>query len=416
MTAPNQLQRRLQRMKDTGMITSGSELKKSAICEETLGLFPAEEKVEETPSGNCFFRETVVPLKKHHGGVLLESSLECTSSVLQLLMNDPPDDFQPYRSLFLDLETTGLACGTGTWAFLMGVGWFENGLLRVRQYFLKSPPEERALLEHFTATLQNFDNLVTFNGKSFDLPLVHTRQVLKGISPVTSPDIHLDLFHCCRRMWKNCLPDCSLVSMEKNLLQFHRSGDIPGEEIPEVYFRYLRRGETQQLKQVFEHNLLDIVSLVALLGLVAKIENIDFLEEATPRECCNLGILHWKYGDISRAEICLQQAMEKGNREEKNKALYSLALLHKQMRRWEKSASCWEGLIHQGYPGPAPYVELAKIYEHRIKNLPQALRLTREALNAELRRYQMGVGGKEINPLKHRLRRLEAKLKSNCPG
>ena len=411
----NQLRRRLQRMKESGMITRGNKLQAANNKKGVLGLFPGEEVEAPSSSGKCLYRETAVPLSTMHGSLQLQSSLECTAAPLKLLMNDPPEKIHPREGVFLDLETTGLAGGTGTWAFLVGMGWYEDNRFRVRQYFLRQPPEEAALLEHFTGAAREFNTLITFNGKSFDIPLLQDRMIMGGIRRGLFPELHIDLFHCCRRMWKNCLPECSLTSLEENLLGFHRSGDIPGEEIPQVYFNYLRRRETGRLKQVFEHNLHDIISLAALLGLIGNLETEDFIQNASPDELYSLGLLHWKYGSPDKAENLFHLALERGgeNGGTSSKIMFSLAKLYKQQHRWESAARCWKILLQRGTRDTTPYVELAKIYEHRWKYTEEALRMTRQALQIALRRYQVNGDGREIPLLRHRLQRLEKKAKTS---
>ena len=397
-------------MKDAGMVTTGNKLKKEPQG-GLLELFPGEEREEVSPEGTCLIRETVIPLAYRHGSVILEDARECSTATLKLLMNHPPvNKIQPWRGLFLDLETTGLAGGTGTWAFLLGAGWVENHQFRIRQYFLRQPSEERAVLLHFTRSFQNFHTLITFNGKSFDLPLINARQVLTRVHPILNPSTHIDLLHCARRFWKERFPSCSLQSLEQHLLQYLREGDILGEEIPGVYFDYLRRGETARLKQVFEHNRLDIITMAALLGVMGKIEKEDFLEKALPQDCYTLGLLFTKAGEPAKAETFLLHSLKYGSRTLQKKALRTLGFLYKQLGRWENSASCWNRLLQEGEKDLAAYVELAKLYEHKIKDFPKALRVTRMALSTALRHRQMGGGETGISQVRHRLQRLERKL------
>lgn len=406
----DKLRSRLQRLKDTGMITTGNKLNK----EPTGGLlhfFPGEEREEVTPRGTCLIRETAFPLDHRHGQVPLKEARACSPAALKLLMHSPPgEDIQPWQGLYLDLETTGLAGGTGTWAFLLGAGWVEDNQFRLRQYFLRRPSEEQAMLYHFTRSFEHFQTLITFNGKSFDLPLVHTRQVLTKVQPPLSPSTHIDLFHCARRLWKERLPSCSLQSLEQHLLQLTREGDIPGEEIPAVYFDYLRRGNTDRLKQIFEHNCLDILTMASLLGLMGKIQQEDYLDNALPQDCFTMGMLFDKAGQREKAERFLLQAYWDGSPTLQNKALRTLGIFYKQLGHWEQSAACWEHLIQEGKKDLTAYIELAKLYEHRLKDIPKALRITRLALEAALKRRQMGGCPTEVPEVRHRLQRLEKKI------
>ena len=409
-SADNHLRSRLQRLKEAGMIARGGKAP-GKPSGGLLHFFPKEEREEMTPEGPCLIRETTLPLTHRHGAVALEEARACSPAALRLLMNQPPEaEKQPWRGLFLDLETTGLAGGTGTWAFLLGAGWVENHQLRIRQYFLRRPSEENAMLWHFTRSFQHVQTLITFNGKSFDLPLVNTRQVLARMRPHFSPSTHIDLLHCARRLWKDRLASCSLQSLEQHLLQYRREGDIPGEEIPGVYFDYLRRGETTRLKQIFEHNCLDILTMAALLGLMGQIDREDFLERALPQDSHTLGLLWQRAGEPGKAETYLLCAYQHGSPPLQRKALRTLGLLYKQQGRWMCAASCWHRLLQEGENDLAVYLELAKLYEHRFKDFSEALRLTRLALQATLQRHQMGGDKDDIARLRHRLQRLENKI------
>ena len=406
------LRRRLQRLKDAGLITAGNQIKKAPAPGGLLQFFPGEEREEVTPKGTCLVRETAFPLDYRHGSVALEEARECSAAALRLLMQHPPcEKTEPWNGLFLDLETTGLAGGTGTWAFLLGVGWVDDHRFRIRQYFLRQPSEEQAMLWHFTRSFQHVKTLITFNGKSFDLPLVNTRQVLTKVLPPLTPSTHIDLLHCARRLWKERLPSCSLQSLEQHLLTLTREGDIPGEEIPAVYFDFLRRGETARLKQVFEHNCLDLLTMAALLGLMGKIKKEDFLEDALPQDCYSLGLLFDRAGEVEKAEVFLQHAYKYGSSSSglQKKALSALGFLYKRLGDWEKSVFCWKRLVQEGERDLTAYLELAKLYEHRLKDFPEALRMTRLALDAALKRRQMGGCPTEISQVRHRLQRLEKK-------
>ena len=406
---------RLQRMKNSGLISNGNQLKTEKRGQLSQ-LFPGEEWEEVYPEGSCYYRETSINLKHKHGCMVLEYARECTGNSLQLLMANSSEDssemVNPCQGLFLDLETTGLAGGTGTWAFLVGAGWIEENQLRVRQYFLRHPREERFLLQHFVNSFREYHTLISFNGKTFDLPLFHTRQVIHGVTPFMSPSMHVDLLYCSRRFWKDRLPSCSLQSLEENVLLYRREGDIPGEEIPGVYFQYLRQGETSRLKKVFEHNRLDIITMVALLGTISKLEKKDFLDTACPEDCYALGLLLWKKGYYSRAEKCLRKAAEKGSRRQRCQAYKKLGFLYKHLKDWEASVSCWKLLLEDNSYDLEAYVELAKIYEHRLKNLAKALQITREAISLASRYYQMGGARRELTELRHRLNRIERKSSS----
>ncbi len=230
---------------------------------------PLEELVDgmRVPNalGEFFQVETSVHLELRHGDVPLSRVRTIAPETVGLLTAEPAlDGFDLQGSVFLDTETTGLAGGAGTAAFLIGLGWFDGERFCVRQYFMRDYHEEPALLHGLAGELRRFDRLVTFNGKMFDVPLLDTRfRLNRGSFPLADAP-HFDLLHPARRLWKARLESCRLQSLEAELLGLRRSGDIPGEEIPQVYFDWVRRRDARMLARVFDHNRQDIVSLAAL--------------------------------------------------------------------------------------------------------------------------------------------------------
>lgn len=403
---------RLDRLKESGLITTGARLKEN-ISRNEFRLFPGQEREEQNEAGSFYLREMNIPLQERHGQISLGSLLDCRGEHLALLsLDNSLTGSRPSDALFFDIETTGLSGGTGTWAFLIGVGWREGDSFRLRQYFLRRPAEERAMLLHLGRTLREFDTMVSFNGKSFDLPLIQTRQILTGthLDSGPGPSFHIDLLHCSRRLWKERLPSCSLQSLEKAILSYHREDDIPGAEIPYVYFDYLRKGQTTRLKQVFEHNRWDILSMVALMGLLADVEGETFHRSAHPADYYSLGRLMWRAGRKDEAARCYQHALRTEDGTLREKALQSLGFLYKQMKMWDRSARCWEELSLPGGIDLLPYVELAKIHEHHTGHLDDALEATRRALDTALRRQSMGGDSEAVRELNHRLKRIERKI------
>ena len=170
---------------------------------------------------------------------------------------------EPARLVYLDTETTGLAGGTGTCAFLIGVGIIEDRQFTVRQFFLRDYPEEKAALAALEEMLGECEGVVTFNGKAFDVPLLETRYALARMKSPFGKLVHLDLLHPARQLWKMRLESCKLTHLEEEILGIHREGDVDGSEIPGIYFDYLRTGDARGLQPVFYHNALDIVTLAA---------------------------------------------------------------------------------------------------------------------------------------------------------
>ena len=201
------------------------------------------------------------------------------------------------RMLFVDLETTGLAGGAGTYAFLVGFGWFDGAVFRIRQFFLSSFAAERALLEAVTEIADAAGTVVTYNGKSFDLPLLETRFVMnRMVTPFAMP--HVDMLHPARRLWKD-EEECRLTLLEASLCGHRREGDVPGFEIPARYFHFVRSGDARGLAAVMEHNRLDLLSWRC--------------SPPVPRSCSRMGhrprarrVRRWGSAGSTSARDCLE--------------------------------------------------------------------------------------------------------------
>ena len=175
--------------------------------------------------------------------------------------SSPPD---VRRMLFLDTETTGLG-GPGTYVFLVGMGYVEDDAFVVEQHFIRSPDEEAAMLQVIAETLPQWPIMTTFNGVSFDLPLLRARMKAHDIQVDLRNILHCDLIYGARRLWQRQLPNCRLQTLERYILDLKRQGDVPSSEVPGLYLDYLESGEIASLEAVFHHNVLDIISLAGLM-------------------------------------------------------------------------------------------------------------------------------------------------------
>ncbi|HLJ69323.1 MAG TPA: ribonuclease H-like domain-containing protein [Chloroflexota bacterium] len=290
------------------------------------------------------------------------------------------------RTVFLDTETTGLSTGTGTYAFLVGAGFVDGTVVRVRQFFLRSPGDERQFLADLYDFLGGFSALVTFNGKAFDWPLLESRFIRERSirRPPLEDPLHVDLLHPARRLWKRRLQSCALSSLEANILGVVRTEeDVPGWMIPSLYFRYLRSGQGDGLRPVFYHNLQDILSLIALTihvervvgdpggGLVAHAS--DFLA---------LGKLFDRAGQTEIALGCYEAALRPETPSDvSDEAHFRLGALFKRERRWESALVHWDRLIERGSTLTIQaLVERSKYHEHVERNYLDALDDVRRAL------------------------------------
>jgi hypothetical protein len=288
--------------------------------------------------------------------------------------------------LFVDTETTGLSGGVGTLPFLVGLAWFEGRSLVVRQLFLGRPGEEQPLLKMLAELVSKASLLVTFNGKSFDWPLLRTRLVMNRVKPPPMPP-HLDLLHCSRRLFKRRLTNTRLQELEARVLGFHRVGDIEGALIPAVYFDWLRRGSTGLLQQVFEHNVLDLVSMAALIAELARRVELVQADDA-PEDCLSLAELTWRAGDELRAEsLALLAAERAGTGQTAFDAWCFAAKLGARRRDWPATASRLELALRLSGIEPealeVAHLALARVLEHRLKDHPRALRHAQLGARAE---------------------------------
>jgi uncharacterized protein YprB with RNaseH-like and TPR domain len=335
---------------------------------------PLEELVDgmrvENERGEFFLVETAVHLEVRHGDVPLSRFHAIEPSTVSVLTAEPDlGDFDLRRAVFLDTETTGLAGGAGTAAFLIGVGWVDGERFRVRQYFMRDYHEEPALLHALTGELRRFDRLVTFNGKMFDVPLLDARfRLNRGRFPLASAP-HLDLLHPARRLWKARLESCRLQSLEAGLMGLRRAGDIPGEEIPQVYFDWVRRRDARMLARVFEHNRQDIVSLAALAVLACQWVEEGRAED--PRDVYSLARVLERARLYERSEAEYRRALELGPGALRGATLLRLAWRAKRAGEHARAAALW---AEAGEAGEGEgWRELAMHHEHRTKDLDEAL-------------------------------------------
>jgi tetratricopeptide (TPR) repeat protein len=315
------------------------------------------------------------------------------------------------RFAFLDTETSGLAGGTGTYAFLVGAARFVDGRFVLKQFFMLDPAEEPALLEGLASFLAPCESLVTFNGKAFDAPLLSTRYRLHHI-PIPYRDYaHLDLLPLARRLWRDRLESRALKHLEEHVLGLKRtSEEVPGYEIPWLYFDYLRSGDARPLAGVFYHTAMDVAAMAALLTHMN-----DMIE--TPYEgrvqhgldFIALGKLLEDLGHADDAARLYERGLELGLGESDfGTAVRRLSSLQKRRGDIGQAVLLWRKAAKRGHV--YAHIELAKFYEHRERDMKNALKWTvsarREAERADLTEYERRHWLEEIA---HRLARLERK-------
>lgn len=321
----------------------------------------------------------------------------------------------PEEMVFLDTETTGLAGGTGTHAFLIGMGVFEGGQFVVRQFFMRHPAEEPALLDGLLETLSRYHVLVTFNGRAFDWPLIETRFVIHGHRPAFGLE-HLDLLHPARRIWKHRLASCALASLEASLFGLRRDEDVPGFLIPQIYFDYLRDGDARRLRPVFAHNREDIVTMVRLTDLLLRAAATPGTTLPHPADQVGLGLLLLQRGEVVRGLETLNAALEwdELDGELRRRAEVEVTRWLKRIGRAPEAVPLWLAMCDRNARRHSldlyPFEELAKYYEHEARDLDAAAHIVERALLLlELRGQQDG-----RQALLYRLERL-TRRRANAP-
>ena len=332
----------------------------------------------------CFYlvREDF-PVEQRQGNVPLGAVLDVIPEHIALSACDAElEEFDPATTLFMDTETTGLAGGTGTVAFLVGMGYFTGEVFRLEQCFMRDYDEEEPMLRYLDGLFQGCETVVSYNGKSFDIPLLRTRFLTNRMRFRLDGAMHFDLVHAARRFWKERLGDCSLGNIERAVLGLERHGDVPSAEIPQIWFDYLISRDARALKRVFYHHKMDVLSLVALTGLLSeRLEVPDGRGFEHVEDRLSLVRLHFRqrrFEDVVRHARSLLEAETSGPMYRECLELLAYAL--KRLQNWGEMEETW-ALLMQKYPKHVvPRLELAKHYEHRKRDLPAAERLCVETL------------------------------------
>jgi uncharacterized protein len=335
---------------------------------------------------------------------------------LRLLMPGAPEGVaDPEGWLFLDTETTGLAGGSGTYAFLVGIAWWEGGGLEIEQFFMRDYSEERSLLFALAERIAERPVLVSFNGKSFDWPLLETRYRMSRKLPPPVPRAHLDFLYPARNLWRLRLGSARLSELERHVLGWERGVDVLSGLIPQIYFDYLRGGPPDRLVPVFHHNQMDLRGLAALssriLSLFGDAENLgqDGLELFGVSRVCE------KRGEKTRARKLYEKSIASVLPSETDRAARrSLARLAKHEGDFDLACDLWEGALGNSRHGYEAYEQLAIYYEHNARNPEQARQVVRRAIDELCRANQIGdIASSAYREIKtrfdHRMARLERK-------
>lgn len=367
----------------------------------------------ETALGTVHVAVQSWPLAHRHGRWQLGWARELDDSALRRLAPGlRPDELG--HAAFVDVETTGLAGGTGTYVFLVGVGAFGEDAFAVQQFFLADVAGERAMLAAVAEALGGRPLLVSFNGRRFDLPLLLTRLTLNRQRAPTHGE-HVDLLYPARRLYGRRLESCALAALETSILGVRRSGDVPGSLVPSIYFDYLRTGNAASLRGVFEHNALDILSLVTLLAHLGQVCGGD--ADGGADDFLALG--HWDQyqGRLPEAIVMYRVALKVAQtQEQRSTARRRLAHLYRRLGSSNEAVGLWREEARRGSAEGKvkALVELAKVEEHERRDFVAAEALVQRALNlldvATARSVRPIEAQLRRDALEHRLGRVQRRL------
>ncbi|MBP1749485.1 MAG: putative cytosolic protein exonuclease [Deltaproteobacteria bacterium] len=341
-----------------------------------LGAAVAGEEVH-TPHGKFFMSRTTLNADDVYGCRRV-CDFACPSMPAAAFLTGRQDftHMSITDGLFLDTETTGLSGGTGTFPFLIGLGWFEEDSFITCQLFARDFSEEGAVLRYLSELASGKQFLVTFNGKAYDINLLTTRFILNRSHDRLAGMPHIDLLHPSRRIFAHRLENARLSTIESDILGVTRVGDVPGFEIPQRYFDWLRQQDGMFLKDVFEHNRLDIVSMASLLKhLTDLVENSIEMENFHHGDLLKLALFLHERGDAERSLRMLESLITSPLPDVATGARRSLSIIYKKMRRWDDAVKLWLELAEADRHDIFAIEELAKFYEHHTREFEKALEI-----------------------------------------
>ncbi len=374
------------------------EIISAEVCTNSLGSFL--KRTNEYPYG-------------HQQGKII-FSVNIYSEKLNQAARLRQSDIPLNRMIFLDTETSGLSGGTGTFAFLVGIGTFTDCGFRLQQFVIRDPSEENAMLLHLTNIIDPQSVFVTFNGKSFDIPLLSNRLVVNRIPANFRDNSHVDMLHLARKIWRNQLPSCSLKDLERDILRMERSDEeVPGWMIPEIYFDYLRTGEADRLSNVIYHNAQDIVSLAALfIYISAMLEKNSSMDTYSVSDLIAISKIFLEIGsaDLAR-QVLLGCLVRAESRDEKIVVNNLLGRIYKTERQAQRAVAFWKEAGNNG--SYEACIELAIFYEHQCRDPLTALQWSETAITL-LAEQSGSINSKAVKvELLKRIQRLQMKASKN---
>lgn len=374
--------------------------------------------------GEYFCVEYRYPLSHFHGKLHLGALAREELAAIAGLLKDPqlrcPHGLSDL--VFMDTETTGLAGGTGTYAFMVGIGYFTEDAFVLNQYMMEDYHQESAMLDEVYRQIRARSHLITFNGKTFDWPLLEGRFTYHRMREKFSP-VHVDLLHPARRYYKQRLETCRLAALEDAILGFGRQEDISGAEVPALFFRYLEEKDGRIIAPVFQHNHWDILTLVTLLTHLLQAFQVPDEVLDQPEDLFSAGKIHEDLGQFEQAINCYRQSLALTEVPQlRGDILMRLSYLFKRMGRLEEACAIWEKFVNsRSSVRLFPYLELAKHFEHHLKDYEKAIQITeaaKELLLSQRRFYSAPKFKEMLGELQHREERLQKKcgktLENSC--
>lgn len=314
--------------------------------------------------------------------------------------------------VFLDTETTGLSQGAGTLVFMVGIGWVTAQGVEVRQYFLRDPGEEVAMLTALDEAVQGKRALVTFNGRHFDVPLLAGRYRLNRIRSALTRLPNLDLLLPARRLWRRRVGSCALGSLEQSILGVQRTGkDIPGALIPQVYNDYLHSGDARDIVRVFYHNQIDILSMVMLLARQLAIFDAPEGAALPAQDWLSLARYYERVERMEQAESAYRTALDGDLPDDDARFGFdALGVLLRRAERRAEAVEVWMRWASRFPDDPAPCIEIAKHYEWHDKDLSKAQEWAAAAYGAMAQMSPGPAQERARYEIEYRLTRLACKL------
>jgi len=399
----DELRRRIDDVMSRRSRQAQAELRqKTTALKDNLQEFVAGEEIENE-LGKFFLVSDIVHASSRHGYRNIRETFGFDMTAAAMLANNHLiSGLSCADALFLDTETTGLAGGTGTMAFLIGLGWFADGHFHVRQILARDFGEEKAALAYLANIASQKKFLVTFNGKAFDVNLLTTRFIMNRLKSELNLLPHLDLLHPSRRILGHRLANSRLCTLEAEVLGVEREGDIPGWEIPQRYFDWLKSRDGRLLAAIFEHNRLDVISMASLTAHLTEIlSGLEMVQQAADTDYLAAARLLLTRHEKGAAAKILAIISNDDFSEESLTAKKELSILFKRAGKLPEAVKIWEEILGAASDDFFAVAELAKFLEHCLRDYCRAKLLIERTLT-----LAGNFSAEEKEALQHRLERL----------